>query len=193
MISVRLRYLCIFNLNFQFTKCRWQICYSVGAESAYKYMDTEWSSFHSSVELLKKSGADKVKEKEKFQREEWFGHMTRFRNDAIVILSIICLQLPFELAYAHLYESIKNDIVKWASYYVLLLSCKWKTFFIRNHLIIFIFRFGLTAMYLFVIQYFTQIGGRVSVKLINKEKNENSEYRANSLIYKVVTKLRISF
>ncbi|KAI3786154.1 hypothetical protein L1987_45285 [Smallanthus sonchifolius] len=134
---------------------RWQICYSVGAESAYKYMDTEWSSFHSSVGSIKFE-ADKSK-KEKFQREEWFGHMLRFRNDAIIILSIICLQLPFELAYAHLYESIGSDTMK----------------------------FGLTAVYLFAIQYFTQIGGKVSVKLIKDEKNENSEYRANSLIYKV--------
>ncbi|PWA62962.1 Anoctamin/TMEM 16 [Artemisia annua] len=136
---------------------RWQICYSIGAESAYKYMDTEWSSFHSSPALLKKPGTYKANEKEKFQREEWFGHMTRFRNDAIIILSIICLQLPFELAYAHLYESIGSDIMK----------------------------FGLTAVYLFAIQYFTQMGGRVSVKLIKHEQNENSEYRANSLIYKV--------
>ncbi|KAJ0890889.1 putative anoctamin [Helianthus annuus] len=132
---------------------RWHICYSVGA--AYKYMDTEWSSFHSSVGSIK-FGADKT-EKEKFQREEWFGHMLRFRNDAIIILSIICLQLPFELAYAHLYEIIGSDIIK----------------------------FGLTAIYLFAIQYFTQIGGKVSVKLIKREKNESSEYRANSLIYKV--------
>ncbi|KAL8230308.1 hypothetical protein R6Q57_000085 [Mikania cordata] len=136
---------------------RWQICYSVGAESSYKYMDTEWSSFHSSVGSFKTFGADKSREKEKFQREEWFAHMLRFRNDAIIISSIICLQLPFELAYAHLYEIIGSDIMK----------------------------FGLTAVYLFAIQYFTQIGGKVSVKLIKHEKNESSEYRANSLIYKV--------
>nr|XP_043617788.1 anoctamin-like protein At1g73020 isoform X1 [Erigeron canadensis]XP_043617789.1 anoctamin-like protein At1g73020 isoform X1 [Erigeron canadensis] len=149
---------------FQFWKrknstllARWQVCYSVGAESAYKYMDTEWSSFHSSVESIKKLGADHSKQKEKFQREEWFGRMMRFRNDAFIILSIICLQLPFELAYAHLYESIGSDLLK----------------------------FGLTAVYLFAIQYFTQIGGKVSVKLIKDEKNENSEYRANSLVYKV--------
>ncbi|MFS8031971.1 hypothetical protein Hanom_Chr17g01552191 [Helianthus anomalus] len=89
---------------------KWHICYSVGAESAYKYMDMVWSSFHSSIGLIK-FGADKT-EKQKFQREEWFGHMLRFRNDAIIILSIICLQLPFELAYAHLYEIIGSDIIK---------------------------------------------------------------------------------
>ncbi|KAI3759739.1 hypothetical protein L6452_07769 [Arctium lappa] len=149
---------------FQFWKrrnstllARWQISYSVGAESAYKYMDTEWSSFHSSVGLVKKWADGKAREKENFQREEWFGRMMRFRNDAIIILSIICLQLPFELAYAHLYESIGSDIMK----------------------------FGLTAIYLFAIQYFTQFGGKVSVKLIKDEQNENSEYRANSLVYKV--------
>ncbi|KAJ0635945.1 hypothetical protein HanRHA438_Chr17g0807971 [Helianthus annuus] len=73
-------------------------------------MDTEWSSFHSSIGLIK-FGAYKT-EKEKFQREEWFGHMLRFRNDAIIISSIICLQLPFELAYAHLSKIIGSDIIK---------------------------------------------------------------------------------
>ncbi|KAJ0956522.1 hypothetical protein HanPSC8_Chr01g0015801 [Helianthus annuus] len=75
------------------------------------------------------------------------------------------MQLLFELAYAHLYEIIGSDIIK----------------------------FGLTAIYLFANQYFTQIGGKVSVKLIKREKNESSEYRANNLIYKVRTKLHILF
>ncbi|KAI3761614.1 hypothetical protein L1987_52035 [Smallanthus sonchifolius] len=126
---------------FQFWKrknstllARWQICYSGGAESAYK-----------------------SKEKEKIQREEWSARVLRFRNDAVIILSITCLQLPFELAYAHLYESIGSDIIK----------------------------FVLTAVYLYAIQYFTQIGGKASVKLTKDEKNENSEYKANSLVYKV--------
>ncbi|GKD17984.1 anoctamin-like protein isoform X1 [Tanacetum coccineum] len=101
---------------FQVIDRKWQICYSVGVEPAYKYMDTEWSSFHSSPALLKKPGTYKANENEKFQREEWF---------------------------------------------------------------------GLTAVYLFAIYYFTQMGGRVSVKLIKHEQNENSEYRANILIYKV--------
>lgn len=47
------------------------------------------------------------------------------------------------------------------------------------------FRFGLTAVYLVAINYFTQIGGRISVRLIKKEKNRCSEYQANSLVYKV--------
>lgn len=74
-------------------------------------MDLEWSSFQSPVELIKKS-IDKRKEKEVFQREEWFGRMMRFRNDAFIKLSIIGLQLPFELAYAHLYEVIASDFLK---------------------------------------------------------------------------------
>ena len=55
---------------------------------------------------------NKAKEKEAFQKYEWFGYLKRCRNDAIVILSIICLQLPFELAYAHLYVGLKSDIVR---------------------------------------------------------------------------------
>lgn len=54
----------------------------------------------------------KPQEKDMFQREEWNGRMRRLRNDVIIITSIICLQLPFELAYAHLYEVIETDIVK---------------------------------------------------------------------------------
>ncbi|CAM8968262.1 unnamed protein product [Rhodiola kirilowii] len=46
------------------------------------------------------------KGKEAIQRLEWFKFLMRFRNDAMMIFSIICLQLPFELAYAHLYEVI---------------------------------------------------------------------------------------
>lgn len=61
---------------------------------------------------MKKQGSDKNKEKEKYQREEWFGRFMRYRNDFVVILSIICLQLPFELAYAHLYEVIRSDLLK---------------------------------------------------------------------------------
>ncbi|XP_072076722.1 anoctamin-like protein At1g73020 [Arachis hypogaea] len=32
-------------------------------------------------------------------------------NDALIIISIICLQLPFELAYAHLYKVLNKDII----------------------------------------------------------------------------------
>ncbi|XP_052182099.1 anoctamin-like protein Os01g0706700 isoform X2 [Diospyros lotus] len=46
-------------------------------------------------------------------------------------------------------------------------------------------RFGLTALYLIAIQYFNKIGGKISVNLIKCEKNESTEYRADSLIYKV--------
>lgn len=91
---------------------RWQITYPGGADPGYKLFGTDRSFSQSPAELIKKLGADKTKEKELFQRHEWFGHLMRFRNDAIVILSIICLQLPFELAYAHLYEVIGSDVIK---------------------------------------------------------------------------------
>ncbi|WJX86325.1 hypothetical protein P8452_68648 [Trifolium repens] len=57
----------------------------------------------------------------------------------------------------HLYEVIGSDVIK----------------------------FGLTAVYLFAIQYITKIGGQVSVKLIKNENNENTGKRADSLVYKV--------
>lgn len=137
--------------------CRWQISYSVVADPGCKVLGLDWSSLQSPVELVKKVGTDRAREKEVFQRAEWFGHMMRFRNDVIIFLTIICLQLPFELAYAHLYEITRPDALK----------------------------FGLTAIYLLAIQYFTKIGGKISVKLIKHESNESTEYRADSLVYKV--------
>ncbi|KAL9667240.1 hypothetical protein QQ045_001591 [Rhodiola kirilowii] len=73
------------------------------------------------------------------------------------VLSILEAQLPFELAYAHLYEVIESGIIT----------------------------FGLTGAYLLAIQYFTRTGGRISVGLIKHESTENKEYQANSLVYKV--------
>lgn len=65
------------------------------------------------MELIRKKWVtDNAKEKEIFQRNEWFGRLMRFRNDALVILSIICLQLPFEVAYAHTYEVTESDLMK---------------------------------------------------------------------------------
>ncbi|XP_065617394.1 anoctamin-like protein At1g73020 isoform X2 [Quercus suber] len=136
---------------------RWQISYSVGVEPGYKLLGMEWGSLQSPVKALRKWGTEKINEKEVYQRSEWFGHLLRFRNDAIVIMSIIFLQLPFELAYAHLYEAIVSDVMK----------------------------FGLTAVYLFAIQHFTRIGGMISVRLIKYENNETAEKRADSLVYKV--------
>lgn len=136
---------------------RWQITYPIGADAGYKLLGMEWGSLQSPIELIRKWGTDNTKEKEMFQRNEWFGRLMRFRNDALVILSIICLQLPFEVAYAHTYEIMESDLMK----------------------------FGLTAIYLFAIQYVTQIGGKISVRLIKHENNENTEKRADSLVYKV--------
>ncbi|RDY01878.1 Anoctamin-like protein, partial [Mucuna pruriens] len=133
---------------------RWPISY---ADQGYKIPGRKASSAQPPMELMKVFESDRAKEKEVFQRHEWLGRLLRFRNDAIIIFSIICLQLPFELAYAHLYEVLDSDIIK----------------------------FGLTAIYLFAIQYITKIGGKVSVKLIMHENNENTEKRADSLVYKV--------
>ncbi|KAG5016185.1 hypothetical protein JHK85_022321 [Glycine max] len=135
---------------------RWPISSIVAVDQGYKISGRKSSSWQPPMELMKVFETDRAKEKEIFQRHEWLGRLMRFRNDAIIIFSIICLQLPFELAYAHLYEVLDSDIIK----------------------------FGLTAIYLFAIQYITKIGGKVSVKLIMNENNENTEKRADSLVYK---------
>lgn len=151
-------------LFFQFWKrknaavsARLQIYNSVTSDSEYRSMKTEPSLSRFPSELMKKQSTDRIKEKANFQREEWFSWLMRVRNDVFVIMSIICLQLPFELAYAHLYEVLRSDILK----------------------------FSLTAVYLLVIQYFTRMGGKISVKLIKYEKYDTAENRTNSLVYKV--------
>ncbi|XP_061356624.1 anoctamin-like protein At1g73020 [Gastrolobium bilobum] len=137
---------------------RWPISSSeVVTDPGYKIPGRKGSSLQPPMELIKVFESNKVEGKKVFQRYEWFGRLMRFRNDALIIFSIICLQLPFELAYAHLYEVVGSDVIK----------------------------FGLTAIYLFAIQYITKIGGKVSVKLIKSENNENTEKRADSLVYKV--------
>lgn len=50
-----------------------------------------------------------------------------------------------------------------------------------------IFRYVLTALYLVAIQYYTRIGGKVSVILIKYENNQGEQSSADSLIYKVNT------
>ena len=75
-------------------------------------MKTEPSLSRFPSEHMRKQNIDRMKEKANFQREEWFTWLLRVRNDAFIILSIICLQLPFELAYAHLYEDLGADVLK---------------------------------------------------------------------------------
>ncbi|KAK9101156.1 hypothetical protein Scep_024586 [Stephania cephalantha] len=137
---------------------RWKTSHPAGVGMRCNLVNTEKNYHPSHVEQAKKVEEDKLTEKQAYQRDEWLGHLLRFRNDAFFISSIICLQLPFELAYAHLYEIAGSDVIK----------------------------FGLTAVYLLIIQYLTKIGGKVSVKLIKCEYNRNSESKADSLIYKVL-------
>ncbi|KAJ6794614.1 anoctamin-like protein isoform X1 [Iris pallida] len=120
-------------------------------------IDNEINSTQSHWEPDKKVEADNPKEKRSLQRDEWLGLLLRIRNNAIIVVAIICLQLPFELAYAHLYEIAESDVLKYA----------------------------LTAVYLLAIQYYTKIGGKVSVILIRFENNQGEESSADSLVYKV--------
>lgn len=136
---------------------RWKISYTVGTGPGYKIVGMDLNSQQHPEELTKKLETEIVKEKEAYQRDEWLGQLKRIRNDVIIVLTIIFLQLPFELAYAHLYEVIESDIIK----------------------------FGLTAVYLLIIQYFTRIGGKISADLIKNENIESTEYQADSLIYKL--------
>lgn len=50
-----------------------------------------------------------------------------------------------------------------------------------------LYRYLLTAVYLVAIQYYTRIGGKVSVNLIKYENNQGEESSSASLVYKVNT------
>ena len=72
--------------------------------------------------------------------------------------------------------------VLWSSFLFILFKSHGVLLYVYH---VFGFRFGLTAVYLLAIQYFTKIGGKISIRLIKYENNENTEYRADSLVYKV--------
>ncbi|XP_006644585.1 anoctamin-like protein Os01g0706700 [Oryza brachyantha] len=136
---------------------RWGIDYSF---SEYKTLANELGPLSCSLaddDVQERKLGDVPDEKRILQRNEWFGVLLRIRNNAIIVLAIICLQLPFELAYAHLYEIIETEVL----------------------------RYVLTAMYLVAIQYYTRIGGKVSVILIKYENNQGEQSSADSLVYKV--------
>ncbi|KAK3165216.1 hypothetical protein QOZ80_1AG0030390 [Eleusine coracana subsp. coracana] len=137
---------------------RWGINYSI---SEYKNLGNELyvlsDSRGDSLTFEEKNFGDASAEKRKLQRNEWFGVLLKIRNNSIIVLAIICLQLPFELAYAHLYEITETEVM----------------------------RYLLTAVYLVAIQYYTRIGGKVSVNLIKYENNQGEESSSASLVYKV--------
>uniref|UniRef100_A0A0D9V4Q7 Anoctamin transmembrane domain-containing protein n=1 Tax=Leersia perrieri TaxID=77586 RepID=A0A0D9V4Q7_9ORYZ len=140
---------------------RWGINYSF---SEYKSLGNEVDSLSCSLaddNVQEKKFGDAPDEKRILQRNEWFGVLLRIRNNAIIVLAIICLQLPFELAYAHLYEITETEAL----------------------------RYVLTALYLVAIQYYTRIGGKVSVILIKYENNQGEQSSADSLVYKVLENL----
>ncbi|XBI65106.1 anoctamin-like protein Os01g0706700 isoform X2 [Triticum urartu] len=136
---------------------RWGINYSF-AEYKASANELEPIRHYLSIERVdEKNFDDAPAEKRRLQRNEWSGVLLRIRNNAIIVLGIICLQLPFELAYAHLYEKTETEAL----------------------------RYVLTALYLVAIQYYTRIGGKVSVILIKYENNQGEQSSADSLIYKV--------
>uniref|UniRef100_A0A453F9D3 Anoctamin transmembrane domain-containing protein n=1 Tax=Aegilops tauschii subsp. strangulata TaxID=200361 RepID=A0A453F9D3_AEGTS len=136
---------------------RWGINYSF-AEYKASANELEPIRHYLSIEREEEKNFDDAPaEKRRLQRNEWSGVLLRIRNNAIIVLGIICLQLPFELAYAHLYEKTETEAL----------------------------RYVLTALYLVAIQYYTRIGGKVSVILIKYENNQGEQSSADSLIYKV--------
>eukprot|EP01018_Ginkgo_biloba_P001815 Gb_38780 [translate_table: standard] len=140
---------------------RWSVNYSTDLEPGSKLIASETDSIiQPHTEDGKIIGANNIPPVElrmTLQRDEWQQHFISFKNNAIVVSGIICLQLPFELLYAHLDHIIDSQILK----------------------------YGLTAIYLLAIQYYTKIGGKISVRLVKTQHYESREARADSLVYKV--------
>lgn len=91
---------------------RWGINYSF-AEYKASANELDPSRLSLAVErVVEKIFDDAPAEKKRLQRNEWSGVLLRIRNNAIIVLGIICLQLPFELAYAHLYEKTETEALK---------------------------------------------------------------------------------
>jgi anoctamin-10 len=90
-------------------------------------------------------------------KEEWVSRLRSVKNNMIAITCILCVQLPFELLYAHLNRVAPYDILKYI----------------------------LTGIYILAIQYLTKIGGQVAMTLTKSQQLGNKEAVANSLIYKV--------
>ncbi|KAJ4771744.1 Anoctamin-like protein [Rhynchospora pubera] len=146
---------------FQFWKrknsallARWGINYSL---NECKAMPSEANEFNYTDPIKKKFYSSRPAEKTSIQADEWWGIFRKVRNNVIVVLGIICLQLPFELTYAHLYNITQIEVL----------------------------RYLLTAAYLIAIQYYTRIGGKVAVALIKYENNQGEDSSAASLVYKV--------
>ncbi|MCO5597813.1 hypothetical protein L7F22_051897 [Adiantum nelumboides] len=118
--------------------------------------DLTMSTTDAVVQESRTMGISKV-EKQAYQKEEWAEHFRSFRNTAAVIGGILCLQLPFEIAYAHLSYIIQSKILN----------------------------FLVTGIYLLMIQYFTKIGAKIAVKLTKSVRYASREAEADSLIYKV--------
>lgn len=93
---------------------RWQVSYSIGWEPGHKATEFDWGPLlQPYVELKSKIASEAPKRGEKtFLREDLVRRLMRIRNDVIVVSGIICLQVPFELAYAYLYEVAVSDAVK---------------------------------------------------------------------------------
>ncbi|BBN05616.1 hypothetical protein MPTK1_3g14570 [Marchantia polymorpha subsp. ruderalis] len=96
-------------------------------------------------------------EADRLEKEEWMGRLRSVRNNGLVFLAVVCVQLPFELTYAHLNKIAPYDI----------------------------FRYILTGMYLFIMQYATKFGGTIALHLVKTQKYRSKEAEADGLIYKV--------
>jgi anoctamin-10 len=91
------------------------------------------------------------------KRDEWLGRFQIVKTNTVVFAGILCVQLPFELLYAHLNRAAPYAFLKYI----------------------------LTGLYILAIQFFTKKGGQIAVKLTKSEKLGNKEAAANDLIYKV--------
>lgn len=99
-----------FNLINWLCSSRWGINYSL---NDCKGMASDANEFNYVDPIKKKFYSSRPVEKTSIQADEWCGIFRKVRNNAIVVLGIICLQLPFELAYAHLYNITQIEVLRY--------------------------------------------------------------------------------
>jgi anoctamin-10 len=96
-------------------------------------------------------------ESRSLESEEWQGRLKSLKDNGLVFAGIVCVQLPFELLYAHLNKIAYYDVL----------------------------RYALTAGYIIVIQNATKFGGQVALNMVKAETYKSTDAESDGLIYKV--------
>lgn len=102
-------------LIFCWTLSSWQMSYDTEELQTIKGMTEEQQRalIRGATEQENTYGANVSEDEARILgREEWLGRIRSLKNSLIAVTCILCVQLPFELLYAHLNKYTTNDILK---------------------------------------------------------------------------------